>query len=80
MMSNGLISGVFVAPASNSMLLETNVGPDLGHRNQGGQVSHAHQIVGGARARNSFATSASSERSRSLVKVAMMRLPAQEPP
>jgi hypothetical protein len=48
MMSNGLISGVFVASASNSMLLETHVGPDLRHRNCGGQVSHAHQIVGGA--------------------------------
>jgi hypothetical protein len=30
------------------MLLETHVGPDLRHRNCGGQVSHAHQIVGGA--------------------------------
>ncbi len=27
---------------------ETHVGPDLRHRNCGGQVSHAHQIVGGA--------------------------------
>ena len=48
MTSNGLISGVFVASASNSMLLETHVGPDLRHRNCGGQVSHTHQIVGGA--------------------------------
>src|SRR5438094_7497453 len=48
-MSNGLISGVFVASASNSMLLATYVvGPDLRHRNCDGQVSHAHQIVGGA--------------------------------
>src|SRR5213080_304665 len=48
-MSNGLISGVFVASASNSMLLATYVvGPDLRHRNCGGQVSHSHQIVGGA--------------------------------
>jgi len=48
MISNGLISGVFVASASNSMLLETHVGSDLCHQNCGGQVSHAHQIVGGA--------------------------------
>jgi hypothetical protein len=47
-MSNGLISGVFVASAFNSMLLEKRVGPDLPHRNCDGQVSHAHQIVGGA--------------------------------
>jgi hypothetical protein len=48
MMSNGLISGVLVVSGSNSMLLKTHVGPDLGHQNCGGQVSHAHQIVGGA--------------------------------
>ena len=48
MMSNGSISGVFVASASNSMLLEKRVGPDLPHRNCDGQVSHAHQIAGGA--------------------------------
>jgi hypothetical protein len=30
------------------MLLKTHVGPDLHRRNCGGQVSHAHQIVGGA--------------------------------
>ena len=30
------------------MLLQTHVGPDLHRRNCGGQVSHAHQIVGGA--------------------------------
>jgi hypothetical protein len=48
MMSNGLISDVFMASASNSMWLETHVGPDLPHRNCGGQVSHGHQIVGGA--------------------------------
>jgi hypothetical protein len=48
MMSNGLISSVLVAFASNSMLLETRVGPDLRYRNCGGQVSHSHQIVGGA--------------------------------
>src|ERR1700723_2977783 len=47
-MANGLISGVFVASASNSMLLETYVGPDLRHRSCDGQVSHSHQIVGGA--------------------------------
>jgi len=35
MMSNGLISSVFVASASNSILLETHVGPDLRHRNCG---------------------------------------------
>jgi hypothetical protein len=34
--------------ASNSLLLEQHAGPDLPHRNCGGQVSHAHQIVGGA--------------------------------
>jgi hypothetical protein len=44
-MSNGSICGVFVASASNSMLLETHVGPDLRHRNCGGQVSHSHQVV-----------------------------------
>jgi hypothetical protein len=38
----------FCASASNSMLLETHVGSDLRHRNCGRQVSHAHQIVGGA--------------------------------
>src|SRR5712692_6232466 len=48
MMSNGLISGVSVVSGSNSMLLEAHGGPDLRHRNCGGQVSHAHQIVGGA--------------------------------
>jgi hypothetical protein len=47
-MSNSLISSVFVGFRSNSMLLETHVGPDLRQRNCGGQVSHAHQIVGGA--------------------------------
>ena len=47
-MSNGLISGVFVVSASNSMLLETHFGPDLHRRDCGAQVSHAHQIVGGA--------------------------------
>src|SRR5438128_12358984 len=48
-MSNGLISGVFVASASNSRLLATYVvGPDSRHRNCDGQVSHAHQSVGGA--------------------------------
>jgi hypothetical protein len=47
-MSNGLISGVFVASASNWMLLETRVGPDLRHGNCGGQVAHSHQIVSGA--------------------------------
>ena len=30
------------------MLLKTPVGPDLHRRNCGGQVSHAHQVVGGA--------------------------------
>jgi hypothetical protein len=30
------------------MLLETHVGPDLPHRNCDDQVSHSHQIVGGA--------------------------------
>jgi len=48
MMLNGLISGVLLASGSDSMLLETHVGPDLRRRNCGGQVSHAHQIVGGA--------------------------------
>jgi len=43
-----LISGVFVALGSNSMLLKTHVGPELRRRNCGGQVAHAHQIVGGA--------------------------------
>lgn len=47
-MPNGLISGVFVALGSNSMLLKTHVGPELRRRNCGGQVAHAHQIVGGA--------------------------------
>jgi hypothetical protein len=37
-----------VASASNSIRLQTHVGLDLCHRNCGGQVSHAHQIVGGA--------------------------------
>ena len=45
---NVLISGVFVASGSNSMLLETHLGSDLRHRNRGGQVSHSYQIVGGA--------------------------------
>ena len=31
------------------MLLQTQVDPDLRHRDCGGQVSDAHQIVGGAR-------------------------------
>ena len=30
------------------MVLKTAVGPDLHRRNCGGQVSHAHQVVGGA--------------------------------
>ena len=30
------------------MLLKTHVDPDLRHWNRGGQVAHAHQIVGGA--------------------------------
>jgi hypothetical protein len=47
MMSNDLISGVFVASASNSMRLETHVGLDLRHRNCGSQVSRSRQIVGG---------------------------------
>ena len=47
-MWNDLISGVFVASGSNSMLLKTHVGSDLPYRNCGRQVSHAHQIVGGA--------------------------------
>jgi hypothetical protein len=46
MMSNDLISGVFVASAY-SMRLETHVGLDLRHRNCDSQVSHSHQIVGG---------------------------------
>src|ERR1700720_2168543 len=33
---------------SNPMLLKTAVGPDLHRRHCGGQVSHAHQVVGGA--------------------------------
>ncbi len=47
-MSKSSISGVFVAAASNSMLCETHVNPDLQRRNCGRQVSHAHQIVGRA--------------------------------
>jgi hypothetical protein len=46
-MVEGLISGrFFVASGSNAMLLETHVSPDLHRGNCGGQVSHAHQIVG----------------------------------
>src|SRR5262252_4654917 len=47
MMSNGLISGVLVTCGLRSMRLEAHVGPDL-HRRNRGQISHAHQIVGGA--------------------------------
>jgi hypothetical protein len=46
MMSNGLISGVFVAFGSNSMPLQTHFGPGLRRWNCRGQISHAHQIVG----------------------------------
>src|SRR2546425_205697 len=44
-MSRGLISGVFRAARSNSMLNQTHFGPDLHGRNCGCQVSHAHQVV-----------------------------------
>jgi hypothetical protein len=48
MMSNGLISGVFVGCASNSILPETHVLADLQRRTCGNQVPHAHQIVSGS--------------------------------
>jgi hypothetical protein len=48
-MSKGVTSGVFfAATASNSILRHTHIGPDLRRRNCGGQVAHAHQIVGDA--------------------------------
>src|SRR5215469_10416125 len=47
MMSNGLISDTLLASGPYLMRLEAEVGPDL-HRLNGGQISHAHQVVGGA--------------------------------
>src|SRR5215470_18478114 len=50
MISNSVISGVFVSSRFNSMLLKTHVGSELHRWNRRpGQVSHAHQIVGRAR-------------------------------
>jgi hypothetical protein len=46
-MSNTSISSVLVAFGPYSMGQEAHVGPDLPHRN-GGQISHAHRVVGGA--------------------------------
>ena len=47
-MSKSSISGVVGASGSNSVLLQTHVDPDLHRRNCGGQIAHAHQIVGSA--------------------------------
>src|SRR5215472_6948165 len=49
MISNSVISGVFLSSGFNSMLLKTHVGSELHRWNCCGQVSHAHQIVGRAR-------------------------------
>src|SRR5271157_5092703 len=47
MMSKRPISGVLRSSGSNSVVLQTHVGPDLHHRNCC-QIAHAHQIVGRA--------------------------------
>src|SRR6202011_4864286 len=47
MMSDWLISGVFLVPESSSRRRRAHLGPDLPRWN-GRQVSYAHQIVGGA--------------------------------
>src|SRR5215471_4522890 len=47
-MSNGLICAVWAVPESDSRLLQTQFGLDLHRRNWGGQVAHAHQVVGRA--------------------------------
>jgi hypothetical protein len=47
-MFDGLICGVLEVPEPDSRLLQTHVDGDLRRRNWGGQIAHAHQIVGGA--------------------------------
>jgi hypothetical protein len=43
-----LISGAVWPSGLNSVLRKTHFGPDLHRRSCDGQISHAHQIVGGA--------------------------------
>jgi hypothetical protein len=47
-MSNDLIFGVWVVWEFNPRSFRIHFGLDLHRRNYGGQIAHAHQIVGGA--------------------------------